>query len=37
MKELNIPQALVDGQNKITVKAYNISGLEYEVSAEVTI
>lgn len=37
MKELNIKQPLADGENKIKIKAYNVSGLEYEASAEVTI
>lgn len=36
-KELEIKQPLVDGENKITIKAYNISGLETEVSGEATI
>lgn len=37
MKELNIKQPLADGENKITIRAYNVSDLEYEASAEVTI
>lgn len=37
LKKLDIPQALASGENKITVKAYNLSGLETEVSGEITI
>lgn len=37
MKELEIKQPLQQGENKITIKAYNISGLETEVSGEATI
>lgn len=37
MKELQIKQPLQQGENKITIKAYNISGLETEVSGEATI
>ncbi|NLC87780.1 MAG: hypothetical protein GX682_03280 [Clostridiaceae bacterium] len=36
-KELEIKQALNDGENKITIKAYNINGLDTEVSGEATI
>ncbi len=36
-KELKITQPLEQGENKITIKAYNISGLEVEVSGEATI
>ena len=36
-KFVEIPQELADGKNKITVKAYNINGLEAEMSAEPTI
>lgn len=37
MKQLEFKQPLAQGENKITIKAYNISGLETEVSGEVTI
>lgn len=37
MKEVEIKQPLEQGENKITIKAYNISGLETEVSGEATI
>ena len=37
MKELEVRQPLQQGENKITIKAYNISNLETEVSGEVTI
>ena len=37
MKELEIKQPLEQGENKITIKAYNISGLETELSGEATI
>lgn len=37
MKELEIKQPLEQGENKITIKAYNINGLETEVSGEATI
>ena len=37
MKELEIKQPLAQGENKITIKAYNIDGLETEVSGEATI
>ena len=37
MKELTIRQELSDGENKITIKAINTSGLETEVSAEPTV
>jgi len=36
-KELEIKQPLIQGENKITIKAYNLSGLETEVSGEATI
>ena len=36
-KELKITQPLAQGENKITIRAYNISGLEVEVSGEATI
>lgn len=37
MKELEIKQPLAQGENKITIKAYNVSGLETELSGEATI
>lgn len=37
MKELEIRQTLAEGENKITIKAYNINNLETEVSGEATI
>ena len=37
MKEIEIPQELTSGNNKITVKAYNTNGFKTEVSAEPTI
>lgn len=37
MKEVQFRQPLSDGENKITIKAYNISGLQEEVSGETTI
>ena len=37
MKDVQINQNLQPGQNKITVKAYSISGLTTEVSGETTI
>ncbi len=37
MKEVEFRQPLSEGENKITIKAYNISGLEEEVSGETTI
>lgn len=37
MKEVEMKQPLIQGENKITIKAYNISGLETEVSGEATI
>ena len=37
MKELEIKQPLAQGENKITIKAYNTNELETEVSGEVTI
>lgn len=37
MKELVVRQPIDDGENKITVKAYNINGLQEEVSAQPTI
>lgn len=36
-KEFEFRQPLQEGENKITIKAYNISGLETEVSGEATI
>lgn len=37
MKEVEIRQKLTSGENKITIKVYNISGLQTEVSGEVSI
>lgn len=37
MKSLEFRQPLSQGENKITITAYNISGIKEEVSAEVTI
>lgn len=37
MKELEIKQPMVQGENKITVKAYNISDLETELPGEATL
>lgn len=37
MKELEIKQPLAQGENKITIKAYNISGLEAEFPADITV
>ena len=37
MKEVQFRQPLSAGENKITIKAYNISGLQEEVSGETTI
>lgn len=37
MKELIINQPLSNGENKITIRAYNISGLQTEISGEATI
>lgn len=37
IKELEIKQPLQQGENKITIKAYNISGLETEVPADITV
>lgn len=37
MKEFEIRQNLADGENKVTITAYNINGLELEVSGEATI
>lgn len=36
-KQLEFRQLLSDGENKITIKAYNTSGLETEISGEATI
>lgn len=36
-KEFEFKQELKEGENRITIKAYNISGLEAEVSGEATI
>lgn len=37
MKELEVKQPLAQGENKITIKAYSVSGLETELSGEATI
>lgn len=37
MKEVQFRQKLTKGQNKITIKAYNVNGLQEEVSGETTI
>lgn len=37
MKEVEFKQPLSQGENKITIKAYNINGLQEEVSGEVTV
>ena len=37
MKQVQIDQLLQPGQNKITVKAYSISGLTTEVSGKTTV
>lgn len=37
MKEVQFRQTLSSGENKITIKAYNVNGLQEEVSGETTI
>lgn len=37
MKEVQFRQPLAEGENKITIKAYNVNGLQEEVSGETTI